>query len=145
MSMTMEQVVTQHQQELLEIVTYVEAKFGLIIRDSKPSDTGLRGHSDPVDVGAVNSLSSGKGKGSSGPRDGCLKCGGAHFQRDCNASKTTGNQSSGKGKQSKSWPKSEGTGKSNENNGKSKGQSTETKDAKGSCKGKHIENWYHRS
>ena len=41
----------------MEIVTYVEAKFGLIIRDSKPSDTGLRGHSDPMDVDAVNSLS----------------------------------------------------------------------------------------
>ena len=41
----------------LEIVTYVEAKFGLIIRDSKPSDTGSRGHSDPMDVEAVNSLS----------------------------------------------------------------------------------------
>ena len=36
----------------LEVVTYVEAKFGLRIRDSKPSDTGARGHSDPVDVGA---------------------------------------------------------------------------------------------
>ena len=24
-----------------------------------------------------------KEKGSSGPRDGCFKCGGAHFQRDC--------------------------------------------------------------
>ena len=34
----------------LEIVTYVEAKFGLRIRDSKPSDTGSR-------VDAVNSLS----------------------------------------------------------------------------------------
>ena len=44
----------------LEIMTYVEAKIGLMIRDSKPSDTGSRGHSD-----AVNSLSSGKGKGSS--------------------------------------------------------------------------------
>ena len=41
----------------LEIVTYVEAKFGLKIRDSKPSDTGFREHSDPMDVGAVNSLS----------------------------------------------------------------------------------------
>ena len=39
----------------LEILTYVEAKFGLRIRDSKPSDTGLRGHSDPMDVDAVNS------------------------------------------------------------------------------------------
>ena len=86
----------------LEVVTYVEAKFGLRILDSKPSDTGSRGHSDPMDVDAVNSLSSGKGKGSSSPRDGCVQCGGAHFQRDCNACKNTGKQSSGKGKQSKS-------------------------------------------
>ena len=34
----------------LEIVTYVEAKFGLRIRDSKPSDTGLCEHSNPMDV-----------------------------------------------------------------------------------------------
>ena len=34
----------------LEIVTYVEAMFGLRIRDPKPSDTGLRGHSDPICV-----------------------------------------------------------------------------------------------
>ena len=31
----------------LEVVTYVEAKFGLRIRDSKPSDTGVRGHQIP--------------------------------------------------------------------------------------------------
>ena len=67
---------------LLEIVTYVEAHFGLRIRDSKLSDTGFREHLDPMDVGAVNSLSSGKGRWSSGPRDGCSKCGAAHFQRD---------------------------------------------------------------
>ena len=47
----------------LEIVTYVEAKFGLRNRDSKSSDTSLREHSDPMGVDAVNSLSSGKGKG----------------------------------------------------------------------------------
>ena len=47
----------------LEIVTYAEAKFRLRIRDSKPSDTGPRGHSDPLDVDAVESLSSGKAKG----------------------------------------------------------------------------------
>ena len=70
-------------------MTHVEAKFGLRIRDPKPSDTGLRGHSDPMDVDAVNSLSSGKGKGSSSPRDGCFNFCGAHFQRDCNASKNT--------------------------------------------------------
>ena len=40
----------------LEVVTYVEAKFGLMIRDSKPSDTGSRGHTDPMDVDAVISL-----------------------------------------------------------------------------------------
>ena len=54
----------------LEVVTFVEAKFGLRIRESNPSDTGSRVHSDPMDVDAVNSLSSGKGKGSSSPRDG---------------------------------------------------------------------------
>ena len=48
----------------------MEAKFGLQIRDSKPSDTGPRGHSDPMDVDAVNSLSSGKRNGSSVPSDG---------------------------------------------------------------------------
>ena len=57
----------------LEIVTYVEATIGLRIGDSKPSDTGSRGHSDPMDVDAVNFLSSGKGKWSSSPRDGCFK------------------------------------------------------------------------
>ena len=60
-------------------MTYVEAKLGLRIRDSKPSDTGSRGHSDPMDVDAVNSLSSGKRKGSSGPLDGCFKCGWSTF------------------------------------------------------------------
>ena len=67
---------------------------------TKPSDTVSRGQSDPMDVDAVNSLSSGKKKGSSSPRDGCFKCGGAHFQRECHAHKGNGKQSSGKGKQS---------------------------------------------
>ena len=47
----------------LEKVTHVEAKFGLRIRDSKPSDTVSRGHSDPMDVDVVNSLSLSSGKG----------------------------------------------------------------------------------
>ena len=115
----------------LEVVTYVEAKFGLRKRHSKPSDTDLRGHSDPMDVDAVNSLSPGKGKGSSSPRAGCFKCGGAPFQRDCNARESTGKPSSGKGKQSKSCSKSEGKGKSKDNKGKSKGISKGTKGAKG--------------
>ena len=40
----------------LEVVTYVEANFGLRIRDSKPSDTSTREHSDPMDDDAVNSF-----------------------------------------------------------------------------------------
>ena len=94
----------------LEIVTFVEAKFGLRIRDSKPSDTGSRGHSDPMEVDAVNSLSSSKRK--------------ITFQRDCNARKGNGKQSFGKGKQSNSGSKSDGKGKSKESKGrKSKGKS----------------------
>ena len=92
----------------LEIVTYVEAQFGLRIRDSRAGDTGPRGQSDPIDIHAVKSLSSGKGEGSSSPRDGRLKCGGAHFQRACNARKDNGKQSFCKGKQSKSWSNGEG-------------------------------------
>ena len=83
----------------VEVVTYEEAKFGLRIRASKPSDTSSRGHSDPMGVDAVNSLSSGKGKGSSSPRGGCLKCGGAHGTK----ARTLASKSSGKGNQSKSW------------------------------------------
>ena len=123
----------------LKVVTYVEAKFGLRIRDSKPSDTGSRGDSDPADVDAVNSLSSVEGKGSSSLRNGCFKCGGPHFQRDCNARKSTGKQASGKGKQSKSWSKSEGKGKSKEKKGKSKRKYKGTKSTKGTkgAKGPH--------
>ena len=51
----------------LEIATYVEAMFGLRIRDAGPGEATSRGHSDPIDVDAVNSLSSGKGKASTGP------------------------------------------------------------------------------
>ena len=58
----------------LEIVTYVEANFGFKFRDSKPSDTGSREHSDPKDVGAVNSLSCQvKEKGSSVSRVWCFQ------------------------------------------------------------------------
>ena len=39
----------------LEIMTHVEAKFGLRIRDSKPSDAVSRGQVDLMDDDAVNS------------------------------------------------------------------------------------------
>ena len=108
-------------------MTYVEAKFGLRIRDSKPRDTGSRVHSDPMDV-MRSTLSSGTGKGSSSPRDGCFKCGGAHVQRYCNARRSTGKQNRlAKAK----------TEQVKENKGKSKGKSKGTKGAKGSHKVKH--------
>ena len=48
-----------------EIVTYVEEKFGLRIRDFKPSKAEFCKRSNPSDVGVVSSLLSGKGKWSS--------------------------------------------------------------------------------
>ena len=71
----------------------MEAKFGLRIRDSKPSDTGLREHSGPHwCFGGQLSLSLAKEKRSSGPRVGCFKCDGAQLQRHYNASKNAGKQ-----------------------------------------------------
>ena len=121
----------------LEVVTYVEAKFGFRIRDSKPSATGARGHSDPMDFDAVNSLSlvCQRKRIIQSARWAFFffKCGRAQFQRDCNARKGTSKQSCGKGKQSKSWSKTEpsfpGKGKSKENKGKSKGKAKETQSA----------------
>ena len=82
----------------LKIVTYVEAKLGLRIRDFKPSDTGLREHSDTMDVDAVDSFSSVKGKGSSGPRDGVLSAVEHIFNETAMQARTP----AGKGNQSKS-------------------------------------------
>ena len=45
-----------------EVVTYVEEKFGLRIRDFQPTEAGFCERSDPTDVGVVSSLLSGKGK-----------------------------------------------------------------------------------
>ena len=103
--------------------------------------------SDPIDVVAVSSLLSGKGKWSSDPRGVCFKGDAAHFQRDCNASKHMGKHTWSKGNQSKSWSMSElsisGTGKGKENEGKSKGLSRATKSentsAKVTCDGKASE------
>ena len=120
----------------LKIVTYVETKFGLRIRDSKPSETASRGYCDPTDVDAINSSASGEGKGSPSPRDGCFKCGGAHLQRDCNVDATPRKGNDKKGKQSKSWPKGSGKRKSKE--GKGDGQS------KGKSKGSQVANCSHK-
>ena len=62
----------------------------------------FREHSDPMDVDAVNSLSSGKGKGSSSPRDGCFKCVQHIFNETAMHAKALASNRLGKGKQSKS-------------------------------------------
>ena len=79
----------------LEVVTYVEAKFGLRIR-LVLVDTQI-----PWMWSILSRLA--KGMGHRVRAMGCFKCGGAQFQRDCNARKNTGKQTSGK-----AWSKSEG-------------------------------------
>ena len=89
----------------LEIVTFVEAKLGLRIRDSKPSETGARGHSDPKDVDATISPASGTGKGSSSPPGGRFQCGGAHVQRDCHVHVTPRKGNGQKGSRASHGPR----------------------------------------
>ena len=98
----------------------------------------LEKHSDPMDVGAGNCLASGQVKGSSSPRDGCFKCGGAHLQRDCSVHASPRKSNGRKGKQSNSRSKSAGKGKSmkGKGDGKSRGQFEGSKGAKGSRKDK---------
>ena len=66
----------------LEVVTYVEAKVGLRIRDSKPSDTSISWTIRfPMDVWMQSTLCRpSKGKGSSQVQEvGCFKCGACTF------------------------------------------------------------------
>ena len=88
----------------LEIVTHVEAKFGERIPDSKPSDTGPRGHSDPMDVDAVNSLSSGKVRGHRVRVMGVLSAVEQIFKETAMHARAQASNRL-KGKQSKSWSK----------------------------------------
>ena len=113
----------------LETVTYLEVKFRLRIRDSKPSDTGPRGHSDPMDVDGVNILSllaKEKEKGHRVRVMGVLSVVEHLFNEIAMHARA---QASNRleGKQSKSWSKSEGKGKSKEIKRKYKGKSRGTK------------------
>ena len=122
----------------LEIVTFVEAKLGLRIRDSKPSQTGGRGHADPKDVDALDSLASGTGKGSTSPRHGRFQCGGAHVQRDCHVHVTPRKGNGKKGSRANHGPRvltKERARKIRETDNP-KGRSTGSKSAKSSDKGK---------
>ena len=85
-----------------------------------------------MDVDAVNSRSSDKGKGSSSRRDGCFSAVEHILNETAMHARHTGKQSSSKGKQTKPWSKSEGKGKGKKNKRKSKG----TTGAKGSHTGK---------
>ena len=90
----------------LEFVTYAEAKFGSTIHDTMPSESAAQG----LDDDAINSLASGtgEGKGSSRPGDGCSKCGGSHFQRDCTVHSTPREGNGKKCKWGKPWSNSAG-------------------------------------
>ena len=117
----------------LEVVTYVVAKLGLRIRDSKPSDKGARGHSDPMDVGAVNSLSSGKGKKCHRVRAmGVLSAGEHIFNETAMHARTQASNRLAKANRA-----SHGPGvRVKRTRGKSQGKSKGTKGAKGSHKRK---------
>ena len=91
----------------MEVVKYVEEKFGLRVRGFKPSETSFRESSDSTDIDVASSLLFGNGKWSSDSRGECSKGDTAHFQRNRNAIKNTGKQTFGKGNQSKSWSMSE--------------------------------------
>ena len=124
----------------LEIVTFVEAKLGLRIRDSKPSQTGGRGHADPKDVDALNSLASGTGKrkGSTSPRHGCVQYGGAHVQRDCHVHVTPRKGNGKKGSRANHGPRvlTKERARNIRETDNPKGRSTGSKSAKSSYKGK---------
>ena len=92
----------------LEVVTHVEAKFGLRIRDSKPSDTGSRGHSDPMDVDGGQFSRVARGKGHR-VRVMSVSCA---VERIINETamhaRTHARNRLAKAKRAKSWSKSEG-------------------------------------
>ena len=111
--------------------TFEDAKFGWRIRDSMPSDTGSRAHCDPTDVDAVNSLSSGKEKGSSSHMMIVSSAVEHIFNETAMHAKGNSKASSGNDKQSRSWSKSDGKVKSKESEEKSKG----SKGARGSYYG----------
>ena len=46
----------------LEVQMYVEAKFGLRIRNANPRDNSSRSHNGPMDVDALSSLAGGEGE-----------------------------------------------------------------------------------
>ena len=125
----------------LEVVTYVEAKFGLRIRDSKPSDTGPRGHSDPMDVGKSTLSRQAKEKahrvramGASSAVEHIFKETAVHAKAQAISRMAKANRAS---HGFKSEPSFSGKGKSKESKGKSKGKSKGTKSANQGAKGLH--------
>ena len=125
----------------LEIVTYVEAKFGVRIRDSKPSDTGLREHSDPHGCwcGQLSLVSQRKRVIKSARWEflGAVEhiINGTAMQARTPASNRLAKAIRGS-HGPRASPQSQGKGTSKEHNGKFKRQSKGSKGAEGSGKGK---------
>ena len=125
----------------LEVVTYVEVEFGLRIRDSKPSDTGSRGHSDPMDVDAVNSSRLAKVKGRRVRVMGVLSAVLHIFNETAMHARTQASNRLARANRASHDPRVRAKVRVKRTREKSKGQSQGTKDAKGSHKGQNIENW----
>ena len=88
-----------------------------------------------MDVGAVNSLSTGKGKGSSSPRDGYFKYG-EHIFNNCNARKVTACNHLAKTDRASHGPRVMAKDRVRKVRGKTKGTSKLSKGVKGSYKRK---------
>ena len=118
----------------LEVVTFVAARFGLRIRDSKPSDTGARGHSDPMDV-EQPTLSRLPKEKDHRVRAMCVVSVVEHiFNETVMHAKA---QASNRKSWSKSEPSFSGKGKSKENKEKSKAKCKGTTSANQGAKGLH--------
>ena len=100
----------------MEIVTYVEAKFGLRILDSRPSDTVTRGHNDPMDFDTVNPCHPVKEKGHRVHETVASSAVERIFNVTAMHAEATASNHLARAKQSKSWSKSESKGHSTESN-----------------------------
>ena len=70
-----------HEAAELEVVTYAEAKTGLRIRDTQPSEAV--GPNAPRETRSVDPMDVSTHLERQRHSRGCLLCGGAHYARDC--------------------------------------------------------------
>ena len=109
-----------------------DAKFGLRIRDSKPSDTLIPWMlMQPILCHPVEE------KGSSSPRDGCFKCGGAHFNVTAMHARAQASNRLAKANRASHGPRVSAKERAKRTRDNPKGKSKGTKGANQGAKGLH--------